>query len=350
MAAGEAISQSARQAQPELQKVYDSSLGEMNRREGNLRSELAKLGSGADAYKAGGLFTSTTAQNRTSGEKASALRELVGRRQDAVSGARYGAQQARQRGQSEAAKIQDKIVAVRSQRGAYEAGRVGDLLESQRGRANELAKARQQTSQSERNSLRSSGIDPDTGQPIPGGKLDPAAKKPKSREATPTQSEDLRDSVAKARGYASTLKQSGASRREAAALLLRGRNEQTITNDEAYRALAEGRSVRIGGRVIQAPVIDGKVDKTRARQLATKAVPAIPSFGELEASIALDLAYDGGISARNRSKLHGPGGATNPRYKLRDLGLPTARPKPRPKRTGKSVSGGGKNLGAKPFG
>lgn len=278
VAAGEAISQSARMAEPELKRIYDSSLGEMNRREGIMRSELAKLGSGADSYKAGGLFTSTTAQNRTSGEKASALRELVGRRQDAVSGARYGAQQAKAQGASEVSKIKEKMLDVQAESGAYQAGRIGELKEGQRERANELAQTRERNAQSDRNSRRSANVQRER---IESQERRDAAKPKGLKLQTPQRHEGLRAQIDDAL-----------------------RDARAVAKEQPRHATARDLTNDIPSQTIPDAKTGGNVN-----------MPGRKGFDELVASIALDLAYDGHISRRNVQRLH------NSRYSLKTLGL-----------------------------
>lgn len=314
VAAGEAISQSARQAEPELKRIYDSSLGEMNRREGIMRSELAKLGSGADSYKAGGLFTSTTAQNRTSGEKASALRELVGRRQDAVSGARYGAQQAKAQGASEVSKIKDKMLDVQAESGAYQAGRIGELKEGQRERANDLAQTRERNAQSDRNSRRSANV---------------------GRERIASQ--EKRDAANDAKKNKPKLQTN---------------EKHNATRSEIDRALAAAKQVKGAGqdRATAAAYLTSDRPSKSQRDPAsntTTSTPGRKANDELSASIALDLAYDGTISRANIARLHAQ------RYSLKTLGLADRTAASKRKKAGPAgttVKKSGSKVGARPFG
>lgn len=314
VAAGEAISQSARMAEPELKRIYDSSLGEMNRREGIMRSELAKLGSGADSYKAGGLFTSTTAQNRTSGEKASALRELVGRRQDAISGARYGAQQAKAQGASEVSKIKEKMLDVQAESGAYEAGRYGELKEGQRKRANDLAQTRERNAQSDRNSRRSANVQRERIDSQEKRDAAKDAKKPKVKLQTNEKHNATRSEIDRALATAKSIKAEGDSRALAAAYLTQDRPSKS-KRDPATNT--------------------------------TTSTPGRKANDELSASIALDLAYDGTISRANIQRLHAQ------RYSLKTLGLADRTARAKRKQAGpagKTVKKSGSKVGARPFG
>jgi hypothetical protein len=344
IAGGEAISQSARMARADTDQDYKSATASTQARNSTLAAELGKLSPAAESYKAAGLSEASAGLTRLTAAGSRAKQEFSSRSADAVAAGRYGAKAARDQGASDARSIMDKIQGVTAEAGAYQAGRVGELTEARRQRANELAKTRAANAQSERNSIRSSGKDPDTGKAIPGGSLDPDGdgvagekKKPKSNLATPTQGEDLQAAIGKAKRYAASLKGIGKQRSAVAKDLVLGREAKDIFDRDAYRDLLAGKA--IDGETAKDPK-SGKIDKTLARNIATTKLPAIPSFDELAASVALDIVYDGGISKVNRAKLHGPGGGKNPRYKLRDLGLPTEPPKPKKPKPKPSLNNG----------
>lgn len=305
VAAGDAIAQSAKTATPELQRIYDSSLGEMAKRKGIMESQLAGLGQAANPYRAGGLFASTNTENRTSGEKASALRELVGRRQDAISSARFGAQQARQQGDSDVAKIREKMLDVQAESGAYQAGRIGDLTEAQRKRALQVQLNREDNAQSDRNSRRSANV-----------QREKTAAQQKKNKGPKLQTADkhtsVRAEIDRAIAAAKQIKATGQSRGIAAQYLTSDRPSKSSTD-------TAGNTVNTPGR---------------------------KANDELTASVALDLAYDGHISRRNVQRLH------DQRFSLKTLGLADRtgggkKPKPKSK-SGKPVST--VSVPANPFG
>ncbi len=308
IAAGDAIAQSAKTATPELQRIYDSSLGEMAKRKGIMESQLSGLGQAANPYRAGGLFASTNTENRTSGEKASALRELVGRRQDAISGARFGAQQARQQGDSDVAKIREKMLDVQAESGAYQAGRIGDLTEAERKRATQVQMNREDNAQADRNSRRSANVQRE--------KTAAQLAKEKRNKGPKLQTADkhtsVRSEIDRAIAAAKQIKATGQSRSIAAQYLTSDRPSKSSTD-------TAGNTVNTPGR---------------------------KANDELTASVALDLAYDGHISRRNVQRLH------DQRFSLKTLGLADRtgggkKPKPRSK-SGKPVST--VSVPARPFG
>jgi hypothetical protein len=129
-------------------------------------------------------------------------------------------------------------------------------------RANQRLLTKERLTQSERGSLRSAGIDPDTRKPIPGGKLDPKAKPKKDERRTGLQTRSALDQVGTAKSWLQTAKEGNIPRHQARAALLRG----------------------LGKGAAKAP-------KTR----------------ELFARVALDLTYDAHLSAETRRLLKDAG-------------------------------------------
>ncbi len=279
IAAGDAIAQSAKSATPELQRIYDSSLGEMAKREGQLRQDLAGLGPAGDRYKAGGLFTSTTAANRTSGEKASALRELVGRRQDAVSGARFGAQQARDQGASEVSKIRDKILDVQAESGAFQAGRIGELKEGQRDRATTRR-----------------------------GQTLTARERQKDRELDKAR-------LGETQRHNKAAEKNSAAKGGKKPLKLQSTEKHAATRSEIDRALQAAKGQKQNGydRRTAGKFLTTDVPATEGED-GTK-VPARKADSGLAATVALDLAYLGYISDGTRKRLN------EQRFSVKTLGL-----------------------------
>lgn len=207
----------------------------------------------------------------------------------------------------EAGKIRRAYRGILSDRGTFAQQRAGELQESARERAaaNRRNRAdnrtsrrnnREDLSQSERNSMRSAGIDPDTGKPIPGGKADPKANK-KKNAATNAQRADAQSAISLARTQAQRLKGTeGRARGEAAKALVEGRDDMTIKVDKDGRPLAQ-------------PV----------------KVPGVAKVDQLWASVALDIEYDGVISRKNLRRLRSLG------YTTRGLGVRKFKPKPPPK-------------------
>jgi hypothetical protein len=133
--------------------------------------------------------------------KAAEIADLGSRRVSAREGAAFAVTNAASVRNAALAKIADRFQALRQEKGAFEASTAATLQDDARQRQQQLriamAGLRQRTRrrggtarQSERNSLRSAGIDPQTGKPIPGGKLDPKA--PGKKKGGATHSEYLK--------------------------------------------------------------------------------------------------------------------------------------------------------------
>jgi hypothetical protein len=267
-----------------------------------LQSALGTIDSALQGVPLQGLAGQDVAATkaRLADQMARTATELAQRQNDAAAGYAGGVRQVGAQYESDKGKIADQLSSLAGQQGTFGASRLAELLgEDKKMRHDTNQQTRQQKftagentknrSQTERDSLRSSGIDPDTGKPIPGGKLDPNAKDKKPKWATPQQQGAFEDSVAAAIAQAQKL-QATRSRSEAAKILRDGRPGQTVVDP------ASGQSVN---------------------------VPGIKAYGDLVASIALDAVYptaDGSephISARNVERAH------RRRYKVSGLGIPT---------------------------
>lgn len=169
----------------------------------------------------------------------------------------------------------------------------------------QLAMQSASLTQQERNSIRSSGIDPNTGKPIPGGRLDPAAKpkpKPKSGWRSPKDHAAFASQVNDIASWATKwpdLVRSSDPRSARAKLV-----EKLRTGREARSGWADPKTHQ--------PVAagtPGAVPYTLAKIPAYKA--------DLAMSAALDIALAGHLSKTTQRRIHQAG------LKLSDLGLTT---------------------------
>jgi hypothetical protein len=202
--------------------------------------------------------------------------------------------------------------------GAFRQGRTGELIEGARDRAvtrrgQDVTRgnSRRSTAQQERSSQRSAGIDPDTGQVIKGGKLDPdgngkrgdqskgKGKGGKNAGASPSRIEGATSGIGLGRAQAKRLKDSGRSKSEALTLLVTGRPSQTIEDEK-------GAKVK---------------------------VPGVQKVKESFAKAAVELEFDGYVSTSTRKRLQALG------YTMEALGLPKIG-KPRKPYRGGGGSGG----------
>lgn len=180
---------------------------------------------------------------------------------------------------------------------ASDAAKIGlDTAEAQeRARHNRASESNQRNdpskkkTQAELDFFHKHGFWPPTGPPKKGAGADWASPKDQGKAA---------DTIGKALTYAKTMKQQKITRQQAGQILLAGQKSG-------------------GGQ----PVYDTKTGQRKLNPDGTQATTggssAIPSFEELWASVALDLAYDGHISGRNVKKLH------DRKIKINSLGYPT---------------------------
>lgn len=232
-------------------------------------------------------------QRRISEEQGRAVAGLEQQRTAALQGRVYANQQARRQYFGEKAKIQGSAQDLAKQAGVFTAARTGQIVEDLRalgiqirGQNLTAAAAAGSQAQSERGSQYSAGIDPDTGKPIPGGKLDPAAKPKKPVRQTPDKHDSFASQVEAIQGTVGRYK--GMSRAQIVQKLTAGRPQQTIKVDPDT------------GKKLDQPIV----------------LPAIPAYKPtLAMTAALDLALDGHLSRATQEKLH------RRKFSIKDLGL-----------------------------
>jgi hypothetical protein len=306
----------AKEAIPGVAKIYDSAGLAQARTASLVSPELAALtGPGAATLQRGGALEVAQQLGNLRASKASALEDLTTRQVAARQGQQFGILAARQKFTQDMQKILGQSQGLAQQKGAFTASTLNALEQAALGRSTKKQVARigasasrantkARLSQSERNSLRSSGIDPDTGKPIPGGKLDP--KKLGTLPGgvklnTAAMHGRVTDQVKSLEGWIRQHKGDYTSRHEIAQDLLNGVAGQTVTDPKT------GAKIRDPG------------------------VPKAPSQLALQA--ALDVVYNGGLSNGTARALHQRG------YSVGALGLPSGtKIKPPPKRSRRAAA------------
>lgn len=238
--------------------------------------------------------------------QSAALTGLQNQRVAAKAGKTFAANKARSDFLETVAKVLQRKQDLAAEEGAFTASTAQQLMQADLDRQQQLDIANARLTQSERSSLRSAGIDPDTGKPIKGGELDPNAPRYKDKGrggrsggATNEQIGAAQDAVQEALGWARRLQGQGLDRGDVAAALSAGREAADVPLHDP----------RTGKPVYNA---DG-TPKTKKRAAVPK------SKSQLLLSAALDVVYRGYVSPEVRRKLHARG------LTLRDLGLPSAR-------------------------
>jgi hypothetical protein len=277
----------ARAADPQLKRVFGSA------------SEAVNAGPSPDvATSALGPAAGRDAdgtKRRLAETMAMAQQELIAREQDAYAGRDLAISSARGRRDEAVDRANEGLRGVARDSGAFRQGRTGELIEGARdrqvtrdGQRVTANNNRRTQRQSERNSLRSSGRDPDTNEITPGGKLDPDGNgkpgdqsKGKPGGASPSRVEGATSAITLGRTQAKRLKGSGRSKQEALDLLTTGRPSQTVEDEK-------GNKVKVPG-----------VSKVKA----------------VFAKASVELEFDGQVSDRTRQRLNALG------YSMKQLGL-----------------------------
>lgn len=164
--------QSIKEARPNVAAIYDNAGLGAKQTGALLGSDLSSLSAAADPYKAAAAVEQAGAVSNLQRGKSQALNELAQRMVQAKEGGQFAANQASTKLGQELAKLGLKRQELAGQEGAYS---ISDS-EKLHHEGEVLKQNERSLAQKERSSERSAGIDPNTGKPIPGGKLDKAAK------------------------------------------------------------------------------------------------------------------------------------------------------------------------------
>jgi hypothetical protein len=286
------------QARPEVKGIYrDAGIAEA-RIAHTLDEGTAPLGPVARSIQAGIDLERAQGGRHLEESKAAALTDLSDRKVRAREGAQWAVTNAGNVYRGEVGKVRRRVVELAREEGAFTAGTARELETAAQTRGDKFKLARMGTTQSERNSLRTAGIDPDTGKPIKGGKLDPKGKANRvSNDKHLEWQTKIEDIASYARKYKGKL-----NRQQIVDKLSRGRPRQTVLVDRNGNPLPEGLS-----------------GPQKAAAGARKVpLPSIPAFDpNLQMSAALDVALDGRLSRKTQQRLHRAG------FSLAQLGLPT---------------------------
>jgi hypothetical protein len=302
--AGTNIINSIDQAAPAIRQVYDQAGLDQAGIASGLRQDTAGLGDVARTVKGAIAVEGARAANNIVGQRTAALTDLSQRRVAARAGENWQVQKARSTFATDLAKVLQRKIDLAREKGAFTAQTEGDLTQAQRDRDLKVKLENAGNQQSERNSLRTAGIDPNTGKPIKNGPLDPSSPRYKSKggsgkdKATKASLSAARDAVQKGLAALGTLDPDKTARHDTAPLLVTGHKGQPIYDR-----------------------VKGPTGATKQQPRLTRAgtplvTPDIPSVGQW-ATIAADVYYDGHVSRENQVKLNRAG------YSVKDLGLPT---------------------------
>lgn len=255
------ITAATRQARPEVGGAFAQALA-------SSQAQRAALGVGGQDPQAAAF------ERRVGEQRAGALNDLTQRELRATEGRVYANNAARDEYLGGKSKIMGQLQELAGQSGALTASTLGQLRDDRAQRS--LTRSGQRVTegnsirtqqQSERNSIRSSGIDPDTGRPIPGGKQDKARG---VKWAPPAQQNAARDGI------------SGA-----------------ISLIEQQR----GRGMTSRADIIQL-LTTGRAASTREVDGQKVTLPAIPKLSADYVRAASNVVFDGSLSRGDVKRLH----------------------------------------------
>jgi hypothetical protein len=292
-------------AAPQVAKIYQDALGALQAAQGGLPVATAGTDGPAGSIVAASQRDFADERAKLAGEQSMAAQDLVNRQLGAAAGEAGSVRAANDQFNSDVAKVKQQYLDLKGQEGAYGSSRLSELLQAASQAAHDLHIHEMSNAQSERDSLRSAGIDPDTGQPIPNGPLDPNSPRYTRRGRgsgrrlpggakllTPLQHGALKDAVASTVSVVQGLKSAGYTRAEIAQSLAQGEPASTIKA--------------------------GTVDPETGQKAPTDLhVPGVPKTKALVASVALDLAFDRHLSRASQQELHRRG------YSVKRLGFPS---------------------------
>jgi hypothetical protein len=302
-------------ALPQLKAIYAANEGVRKQAAGLTAGSLAGLGPAADAFKVAGLQEMGGALAALSQTGTQAQADLVSRGVRAAESEAGSRRTALAQYRTDQAKVTQRHQDLLGEMGAYTAATAGDLSTKAAQRRVTRQNNQDSNTQSERNSKRSAGIDPDTGKPIPGGKLDPKTKtgagsKPQSRDAHNTLRTAITDAVDSALPLAKTfVKKKGSGTRGYVDSVLRSGVDEPATRSPVYDTIKTPTGTKQQARLNE----DGTPVYKVAPAVKIDKVPAAAR------GAALDIIFDGHISAKHLRQLHQAG------FSVNDLGLPTRR-------------------------
>jgi hypothetical protein len=287
-------------ARPDVRGIYNRAGLAQAKTATTLEGDTAALGSVADSIKAGASLEQTVGLRHLREAKADALTDLASRGVAAKEGRVWAVRKAQDDFAASMAKVLQRKVDLAREKGAFTASTMDNLMQADLDRRQQLAIANARLTQSERGSLRSAGINPDTGKPIRNGPLDPNSPLNRQRDrsgrggggkgrfdATKAQIGAAQDDFALARRWATRLANGGASRAAVQGVLSQGQS-------------ASEKEVQLHDPATGKPLFnrDG-TPKTVTRRRGE--VPQVKSGLLLQA--ALEMTYDGHLSRATARRL-----------------------------------------------
>jgi hypothetical protein len=184
--ANAAIQSSLDLARPEARNVYTAAQRTANAQNAITAPSLAALPAG-NPYSAAAAIEQSGLKGRLAESKAATLSELSQRRVDAAAGYAGTRRQAQRDYGKTLGQLGDRGRGITQEMGAYIGSTIADLTGADAKARAEAKRIAAQLNASRGNAWISAGVDPATGKPIPGGRLDPNAPQNQPESAKPTK-------------------------------------------------------------------------------------------------------------------------------------------------------------------
>jgi hypothetical protein len=252
-------SKAAKRAVKPVKKIYRNSLGDIANAREDVKTGFKKLGDAADPYRAVTAREDAGYRSRVAGERASALKELSDRQLEAKAGQIYAIRAATANRNDTLGTLRGRLSDLYHEKGAYEAGQLGQMANdaAQRRNARRLARI-QSRGATRRAKLTQAGENKRAADKIAADKIKNAAKAKKDSRAS--------------------------------------RSDQRMFSTEYGRLAA----LATGNRL-------GNTRADLARQLSTGVSGVSPAKNGLALQVALDMAYRGYVSPAHARRMRRTG-------------------------------------------
>lgn len=233
----QAITNAVDQARPQVTKVYNTAAATQSRVSDQVVGDIAHLTGVNPNIVAAMAVERAASSDRTSTGRADTLSDLSRQRVAAQRGKQFGIQSANREFSSAVSKVLQRQVDLANEQGAFIASQTSKARQAAAERRQAMRKVKLQLTQQERASLRSSGVDPDTGKLTKNAKIKVESikaqqQKDEQRQKKPTQGD--RSAVAnfgKALTWAGRLSTSKGAQSKTKQQIRRGAVEVLTTGD-----------------------------------------------------------------------------------------------------------------------
>lgn len=316
-AASEGQKRAAIAARPQIEGAYSDANTATDRAQTDLATKMGQLPGGGQLLSGAAARDAEGTKRRLAESLASARTELTDRQTRAAEGLSLQVGNLQGRFSSEAGKLRSKLQGVAEQEGTFRQGRTAELTGDER----KASRTSREKAADREVTMR--------GQDLTHEDRQAAARSKDTKRPSGKDLGALDEGLSKARSTISSYVKKGVPRAKVAALFVSGADE-SVDEEKLNKLVAANPP---SGQ-------PGHIDPTDLRRRAT--LPKVEALDPLVLSIALDLAYDKHISARNVSKLR----QKYPGIQIKKTGLPTRGSMPKRAKPSASNYAGGAGAGS----